>query len=47
MIYLLTFMAIIIIARIAGPIRQHRDPDQELRQAEYEHRASVYGKPDE
>ena len=47
MIYLLTFIAIIIIARIAGPIRQQRDLDQELRQAEYEHRASVYGKPDE
>jgi hypothetical protein len=47
MIYLLIFIAIIIIARIAGPIRQHRDLDQELRQTEYEHRASVYGKPDE
>jgi hypothetical protein len=47
MIYLLTFIAIIIVARIAGPMRQYRDLDQELRQAEYEHRASVYGKPDE
>jgi hypothetical protein len=46
MVYLLTFIAIIIIARIAGPTRQYKDPDQELREAEYEHRMSVYGDPE-
>jgi hypothetical protein len=47
MVYLLTFIAIIIIARIAGPIRQHKDLDQELREAEYDHRTSVYGDPEQ
>ena len=46
MVYLITFIAIIIIARIAGPIRRYRDLDQELREAEFEHRVSVYGDPD-
>jgi hypothetical protein len=45
-VYLLTFIVIVIIARIAGPIHRHRDLDQERRQAEYEHRVSVYGEPD-
>lgn len=47
MVYLLTFIAIIIIARIAGPIRRYRDVDQEFREAEFEHRVSVYGEPDQ
>ena len=46
MVYLLTFAALVIVARIAGPIRQRKDHDQELRQAEYEHRTAVYGDPD-
>jgi hypothetical protein len=47
MVYLITFIAIIIIARIAGPIREFKDQDQEHREAEYAHRTSIYGKPDE
>jgi hypothetical protein len=46
MVYLLAFAALVIVARIAGPIRAHKDHDRELRQAEYEHRTAVYGDPD-
>jgi hypothetical protein len=46
MVYLLTFAALVIVARIAGPIRAQKDHDRELRQAEYEHRTAVYGDPD-
>lgn len=47
MVYFLTLIAIIIIARIAGPIRRYRDLDQELREAEFEHRVAVYGDRDQ
>ena len=46
MVYLLAFAALVIVARIAGPIHQRKDHDRELRQAEYEHRTAVYGDPD-
>lgn len=47
MVYIITFIAIVIIARIAGPIREYKDLDQELREAESEHRLTVYGNPDQ
>jgi hypothetical protein len=47
MVYLLAFAALVIAARIAGPIRQGKDHDRELRQAEYEHGTAVYGDPDQ
>lgn len=46
MVYLLVFLALVIVARILGPIRGYSDPEQEQRHAEYEHRAAVYGNPE-
>lgn len=46
MVYILVLLALVIVARIAGPLRRNIDLDQELRQAEYEHRTAVYGDPE-
>jgi hypothetical protein len=46
MVYLFIFLLLVVIANIAGPIRRHKDIDQEMREMEYEHRSAVYGDGD-